>query len=129
MSKLAYDKYMEMSARQISEAEFEDLVSSAEHIISVVTDRYYEWNPFDEEVEWKREAYLRAIVEQVDYFSEAGATSYEAINSQPQSISIGRTSISKGSRTSSTGKEEKKSLLSYGSQLALYGTGLMYRGV
>lgn len=129
MSKLTYSKYMEMSARQISEAEFQDLVSSAEHVISVVTRRYYEWNPFDEEVEWKREAYLRAIVEQVDYFAEAGSTSLEAINSQPQSISIGRTSISKGSRTSSTGKEEKKSLLSYGSQLALYGTGLMYRGV
>lgn len=127
MAMLTYEKYSELSAVGMQPADFDRYIGSAENVISVVTRRFYEFNDFASDAEWRRNAYLRAIVEQVDYFGEMGATSMEAIKAQPQSVTIGRTSISKGSK-GSAGVQEDRSLLSFGSELALQGTGLLYRG-
>lgn len=127
MAMLTYARYKELSAVQLEETDFDRYIKPAESIISVVTRRFYEFNEFETDPEWRKQAYLQAITEQVDFFGEMGAVSMEAIQAQPQSITIGRTTISKGVK-GSVGVQEDRSLLSYGSELALQGTGLLYRG-
>lgn len=127
MAMLTYTKYKELSAVKMIEADFDRYINSAEDIISVVTRRFYEFNDFTTDAEWRKKAYLRAITEQVDFFGDMGAVTMEAIQAQPQSITIGRTTISKGVK-GSVGVQEDRSLLSFGSELALQGTGLLYRG-
>ena len=129
MPKLSYTKYKTMSARQIEEKEFNRLIAAAEEVINIATMRHYQFNDFAGDFEWRKEAYLMAIAQQVDYFSEIGATSLEAINARPQSISLGRTSISYGSSQSLVKEGQATSLLCHGAENSLVGTGLLYRGV
>ena len=129
MARLTYAKYKLLSAKQVVEQEFNKLIAAAEDVINVETLRHYQFNDFDSDVVWRQEAYLMAIAKQVDYFSEVGATSLEAINARPQSISLGRTSISYGASQSAAKENRVASLLCDGARSSLSGTGLLFRGV
>lgn len=60
--------------------------------------------------------------------AESGSMTTQGLNT-PNSFSIGRTTISKGSTTNSTGSDGKPNLLSDDAISLLTHTGLLYRGI
>lgn len=128
MAYLDYMEYLGIAINPIEEEKFKKLNKRATSIINVATRHFYQWNDFESDHEWRKQAVKEATAYQVEFFDEAGATTHEALNNNPQSVSLGRTTINKGSRQGSVTSEDK-SLLSIEAENALLGTGLLFRGV
>ena len=130
MAYLTLDEYKELgNYRDISQDEFRSLETKAETLLDVITDSYYQFNDITKDNEWRVKRVKQALVSQIDYFKETGKTTNEGLNSVPQSVSLGRTSISQGSRYNASGSNESKSLVCDEMFMFLEGTGLLYRGV
>lgn len=129
MSYLSFDEYKELSVDPVDEDEFNKLAKAAERIINITVRRFYEFNDFNRDAEWRQTAYKEAIAHQLDYFKEMGTTTFEGLNNLPQSVQLGRTMISQTSRFNAGGSNEKRSLLSVEAEMTLVGTGLLSRGV
>lgn len=126
--KLTYEEYESISVNPVDAIKFDALSTRAIQIIDIYTRHYYSFVAFETDHDWRKAQVKAAIAFQVDYFSEMGKTSYEGINSAPQSVSLGRTSITQSSSRASE-SSVNKSMLAYEAQLALSGTGLLARGV
>lgn len=126
--KLTYEEYESISVNPVDAIKFDALSTRAIQIIDIYTRYYYSFVAFETDHDWRKAQVKAAIAFQVDYFSEMGKTSYEGINSAPQSVSLGRTSITQSSSRASE-SSVNKSMLAYEAQLALSGTGLLARGV
>lgn len=113
----------------ITPEEFEKLLNKAKNLLDVITNSFYRFNDFDTDNEWRKERVKQALISQVDYFKETGKTTTEGLNGTPQSVSLGRTTISQSSRYNATGSNESKSVISEEMEIYLQGTGLLYRGV
>lgn len=101
-------------------------IQKAEELLDVNTRYYYDTHSFDDDVDWRKKAVKRALLAQVEYFIETGETTAEGINSMPQSVSIGRTSVTTVHGNSA---KKTKSLLCEEFYLHLSGTGLLYKGI
>lgn len=112
-----------------NQEEFEKLVKKAESVLNAHIRHYYRNHDFETDAEWRKSAVKASIAFQVDYFHETQSTSYESLNNTPQTITLGRTTISQTSRFNAAGANEKKPMLCFDSVMALQGTGLLYRGV
>lgn len=128
MTYLEYEEYKELSVEAIEEDRFNVLLPRAEQVIDTITRYHYRNNLFAEDHEWRKDAVKLAVMYQIEFFVEKGATTLEGIQSQPDSFSAGRTSITNRSSRSRE-LETEKSLLATGARNALVATGLLYRGV
>ncbi len=129
MKYLNHAEYKEISSNPIPSEQFDKLIGPAERVVNNAVRRFYYFNDFEKDADWRKEAYREAIAHQVDYYAEMGATTFEGLNNMPQSVQLGRTMISQTSRFNAGGQNEKRSLLSVESEMALVGTGLLSRGV
>ncbi|HEP1570226.1 TPA: hypothetical protein VB825_000670 [Streptococcus suis] len=121
--------YIKIEDLEIEETDtdfVEQAINKAEQLFEVVTRRFYSRVDFETDVEWRKRAVRDALIAQVGYFIDLGALTAQELNSEPETVSLGRTSIgkSKSSRNTST-----SNLLCDEFYLYLSGTGLLYRGV
>lgn len=129
MPYLSYLEFEEISTLDITEVEFNELLPKASILLDTVTNNFYVDNNIELDNEWRVNRFRYALVSQIEYFDEVGGTSFEAINSVPQSFSAGRTSVSNPSRYKSSGSNEIKSIIAEEVYIYLRGTGLLYSGV
>jgi len=109
--------------------EYYKLLSKASDVLKNVTKRFYVHNDFETDVPERKEAYLKALACQIEYFYETGEMTTEGLNATPQMQQIGRTSISKVSSANSNAVNEKKQIVCEDIYLYLDDTGLLDRGI
>lgn len=125
---LTFEEYKDISSNPMTTTDFEKYIKSAVSTINMVTRYFYDFNNFEDDVPFRKKQVKLAIACQVDYFSEMGATTHEALNNKPQSISLGRTTITQ-STSRNADNNRTVSTLSHEALQALHGTGLLNRGV
>ena len=125
---LTYEEYARLSVNPVSRSEFDRLLKRAITVIHVITRHFYEFNNFEDDNDFRKKRVKEALAFQIDHFAEVGETTFEGMNRTPQSVSLGRTTITQTSnrvadntRVISTAPQETIS--------ALQGTGLLNRGV
>jgi len=129
MAYLTFEEYKAMPYKTVSEEEFPDLLETASDVIDPETSFFYRFNSLDEDVvNFRREQFKKAIGCQIGFMAESGSMTTQGLNT-PNSFSIGRTTISKGSTANSTGSDGKPNLLSDDAISLLTHTGLLYRGI
>lgn len=128
MPYLTYDEYTELGFAELDETEFDSLINRAGDAVDSVTRYFYKFNDIYDDVEFRREQFKKSVAAQVEYFHDMGATNSHGM-SEPSTVQIGRTSVSKGSRNSSGQTEEKNKLVSDDIYMYLKGTGLLYKGI
>lgn len=128
MPYTTYDFYQsEYGGQELTEQEFNSLVKHAERKIDMLTyDRIIK-KGFDKFSPYIQRKIQLAVCNQIEYFKEIGGTSEVAV-STPDSVSIGRTSIS-DSNFASTALSLNNGLVGSDVRMYLAPTGLLYAGV
>lgn len=126
---LTFVEYNELIGESVDEARFTELIGKAEQVIDSVTRHFYQFHDLETDIEFRKKQVKLAIAYQVQYFDEVGATTSEGITSRPQSVSLGRTSISSDSRQGVTTQQGNQSIVCEDAYNALHLTGLLNRGV
>ncbi|MEK3890245.1 hypothetical protein [Bacillus sp. FSL K6-3431] len=128
MPYLTYEEYENITLSDMDVVEFDKLLPRASGVIDNVTRNFYQFNDLETDNPFRKRKFKSALAFQIEYFHDVGAVTSEGINS-PQSVTIGRTSVSSGSRGSVQQQESTNKLVSQDALLFLEGTGLLYRGI
>lgn len=131
MAYITFDEYKELTGATGDKVDkFNANLSKASAVIDNITNNFYRLNDLEtDKIKFKADRFKLALCAQIDYFIEVGGNTFEAVNKAPQSFSVGRTSISSGSRNNASGQNETKQLVAEDVYIYLEGTGLLYRGV
>lgn len=103
-----------------------DYVEKAEAVLDSVTQHFYRFNDIETDVPFRRDQFKKALLSQLKYFNSLGTSDFDEIFNQPESFSVGRTSISGGSDDEGG---NSRSPIAADVFMYLEGTGLLYRGV
>lgn len=128
MKYLEYKEYEELGGKATNER-FDSFYPKASVLLDNVTDYRYIKNDLDKDVDFRKNRFKMALVAQINYFDEMDADTFESLNKGPQSVQIGSTTVSNGSRYNAAGSNESKPLVPDDVYICLEGTGLLYRGV
>ena len=128
MPYLTYEEYIDLGFPEIDEQEFNRLLSKASDVVDSVTRSFYKFNDIESDVPFRREQFKKAVAAQIQYFYDMGGTSSHELN-EPGTVTIGRTTVSSGSRNSTSQDDSKNKLVSDDVYMYLQGTGLLYRGL
>lgn len=116
----------------LTETEFNQLLPFAEITIDNVTRYYYKFHDLNsDEKEFRKISFKRAVALLILYMFNTGiktSSDFETLNAF-SSISIGRTSVSKGSKNSTAQNNSNESFPPQEVYDCLALTGLLYRGV
>lgn len=108
---------------------FNALAKQAGDMVDYQTRYFYAQNNIEEDkVTLRVTLFKKAVCAQVKYYDDLGASSAGALNSTPNHISIGRTSITNSGQRG-VGNGEAVDTLSEDTRRYLSGTGLLYRGL
>ena len=131
MAYITFDEYKELTGATGDKVDkFNANLSKASAVIDNITNNFYQFNDLEtDKVKFRADRFKLALCAQIDYFIEVGGNTFEAVNKSPQSFSLGRTSISGGSRNNASGQNETNQLVAEDVYIYLEGTGLLYRGV
>lgn len=129
MPYLTYDEFQKLTDTEIDDKTFNSLIKKASAVLNAETSYFYVKNDITKDNEWRVNQFKQALCAQIEYFDELGATTFEGMNSAPQTFSAGRTNVSNASRYKSSGQNESKPLVAEDVYVFLSGTGLLYRGV
>lgn len=126
MNYLDHVEYKDYGFVEIPNQDFNRLLRKASDVIDNVTRRFYVFTDIEMDVQWRRDAFKKAVAAQIEYFHETGSSTSHGLN-EPTQVTIGRTSI--GGRQGSSSSGGHKDLISNDALMHLQGTGLLYRGV
>lgn len=130
MKYLTQEELQELSTQlDDSPNNVKTLVELAETLVDIYTRRFYFYNDFNNDLLFRRNAVKDAVRDQVKYFKAEDVTTLEGLNEEPQALTIGRTTISNGSRYSNSGKQTTKRIACYGFINNITATGLLWAGV
>lgn len=131
MAYITFDEYNKLTAATNNNLDkFNANLSKASAVIDNITNNFYQFNDLEtDKVKFRADRFKLALCAQIDYFIEVGGNTSEAVNKAPQSFSVGRTSISNGSRNNASGQNETKQIVAEDVYIYLEGTNLLYRGV
>lgn len=107
--------------------ETKTLAKRAERLINLVTRNFYLYNDFQTDNKFRKDCVKEAVIGQMDFFNNTGAMTTEERALQPDSISIGRTTVT--NRSSSNNSRKALGMISDYSMMNLQATGLLFRGV
>lgn len=125
---LTYGEYTQLSINPVEEPEFDKLLKRAITTLNVVTRHFYNFIDFEEDYDFRKVQVKAALAFQIDYFNEVGATTFGGMNRTPQSVSLGRTTITQSSSRVAD-NNRVISIIPQEAINALQGTGLLSRGV
>lgn len=126
MPYLTYQEYLNLGFSEIEESEFNRLLPKASEDVDGVTRHFYKFNNLADDVPFRQEQFKKAVTAQIEYFHDMGATSSHGLE-EPSTVTIGRTTLSEGSRNSN--KTTQRGLISKDVFFYLKDTGLLYRGL
>ena len=131
MAYITFDEYKELTAATYDNVDkFNANLSKASAVIDNITNNFYQFNDLEtDKVKFRADRFKLALCAQIDYFIEVGGNTFETVNKAPQSFSVGRTSISSGSRNNASGQNETNQLVAVDVFIYLGGTGLLNRSV
>ena len=109
--------------------ELKTAVEQSEKLVDIYTRRHYAQKDFESENPFVKDCVKDAVREQARFLIRNNVNYLEEINDVPQSLTIGRTTISNASKYSNAVKGATKSIASIGFIDTLSATGLLYRGV
>lgn len=127
MAYITYEDYEEYGFPFVERGEFESLIKRASDEVDKETKFFYVNKDIETDHPIRRENFKKAVAAQVAHFDELGATTSTGVNA-PQTVTMGRTSMTTGSRGGSGGAETV-SILSPDARSYLESVGLMYRGL
>lgn len=127
MPYLTFEEYKAVSRNNIDPEDYPFLEQKAADVLDGVTNDFYQHTDLENDWDWRKSKFKKAVASQIDYFYEMGATSSHGLQ-EVATIQIGRTMLSTGTSRSSA-KAEKNSLLSEDVVVYLRNTGLLYQGV
>lgn len=128
MAYLTYTEYEALGLSNLTQSEFDDLISKASFVLDSQTRDFYQFTDLESDMPYRKQKFKTAVALQVEYMHQSSATStYEA--NTPQSWSVGRTSVSESSRYSNTGRNETPTIVCDDAILALSGSGLLSRNI
>ncbi|EAV9834817.1 hypothetical protein RAZ63_001495 [Listeria monocytogenes] len=130
MAYLTYEEYQEITDdTSLSETDFNKYLKKASAVLDWLTRRFYVMNDLESDHKIRREAFKDALAGQVQYFGDSGVMTASDMG-EPDSFSIGGTSVSNGSDSSSDGtNNDLKNMVCPDIYIYLEGTGLLARGV
>src|SRR5690625_2489799 len=128
MPYLTFKEYQDVGFGELEEDEFDKLLPRASDVLNSVTRSFYEFNDIDEDVEFRRERFKKALAVQIQFFNDMGATTSYDIDT-PAHVQIGRTSGSTSSRYTGNNKDDRNRLISEDALMYLRDTGLLYAGI
>ena len=110
---LSHQAYNQMgSFRRIASSEsYYGLAYKANDVLRHVTERFYEKNDFEGDAQGRKEAYLKALACQIEYFYETGETTTAGLNHTVGQAQLGRTNISMLSHMDEAGNVVPKPLV------------------
>lgn len=126
MAYLTYEEYLEMGYVKVDPSEFERLLKRASDSVDGITNHFYRFNDIEDDVPFRQEQFKKAVAAQIEYFYEMGSVNSHGLDT-PQSVTIGRTSMSTGNTHS--GSQDKNNLVSPDVFFLLSNTGLLYTGI
>lgn len=129
MPYLTHEEYKGFGFEGLTDVEFNKLLPKSSAILDNVTNHFFQRIDITKYNSWTVGKFKQALCSQIEYFNALGATTFDSINSSPQSFSAGRTSVSNASRFNPSGENESKSLVAEEVYMFLEGTGLLYSGV
>src|SRR5690625_7686133 len=107
MPYLTYEEYQELGFNEIKEDEFNKLLPRASDVLNSVTRSFYEFNDINDDVEFRRTRFKKALAVQIQFFNDMGDTpSYDIAT--PAHIQIRRTSVSSTGRSEGSTNSNKK---------------------
>ena len=127
---ITYEEYIASGEyTDIPQDEFNKLEKKAGLVLDSLTRFFYKNRSLEDDVEFRREAFKMAMVEQIDYFYGNSLTKVSDLTSNGEyaSVTIGRTSQSLN--TAANGSNPRSKETSEDVLLYLRGTGLLYRGL
>src|SRR5690554_2555517 len=128
MPYLTYDEYNDLGLSEIEETEFNKLVLIAGDVLDHVTRNFYQFNSLDDDVEFRRTKFKKAVAAQVQFFHDMGAISSHELN-EPSHVLIGRTTMAQNTRSSNSQEETKNNIISNDVYIYLNDTGLLNRSI
>lgn len=129
MPYLTYDEFKLLSQSDLTLEQFNALLPKSSAVLNSATNFFYVRNSMALDNSWRVNQFKQALCAQIEYFHVLGASSFEEINSAPQTFSAGRTTVSNASRYKPSGANESKSLMAEDIFIFLDGTGLLFSGV
>ncbi|MGE8004040.1 hypothetical protein [Lysinibacillus sp. NPDC093216] len=128
MPYLTYEEYQEIGFSDVTVDDFPKLERKASDVLDSITRDFYQLNDLDSDFPLRRDKFKKAVVAQIDYFYDMGATSSHGIQ-EPATVQIGRTTLSSSAKGSSSTQSAENSLVSKDALMYLRNTGLLYRGI
>ena len=128
MKYLEFKEYEELGGKATNKR-FVSFYPKASVLLDNVTDYRYIKNDLTKDIDFRKNRFKMALVAHINYFDEMDADTFESLNKMPQTIQIGSTTVSNGSRYNAAGANESKPLVPDDVYICLEGTGLLYRGV
>lgn len=126
MPYLTYEEYNQLGFADMEEAEFNKLLPKASDVVDGVTRHFYKFKDLESDAQFRKEQFKKAVAAQIEYFYETGSTHSYGMN-EPQSVSIGRTSMTTGSNPFQNGVQN--GLICKDVYFYLKDTGLLYTGI
>ena len=114
------------SFRSIADSEtYYNLLYKAGDVLLHLTNHFYRDHDFVSDEATRKNAYLKALACQVEYFYEMGEMTTAGLNNVPQAMDLGRTKVSMMANVNETGTTVPKSIVCPDIYLYLDGTGLL----
>lgn len=123
---ITQEEYEEFTGKDAPK-NFKYLLEIASAELDSVTRFYFKHNELTNDL--KSMQFKKALIFQVDFFITNKAHSVEQLNSKPDSVRIGDTTVSYNRTGTGAESSKRDTALSKDALNALRGTGLLYRGV
>ena len=127
LSHQAYNQFRSFESITDSQVYY-SLHDKASDVLFHTTNHYYARHDFETDEEGRRQAYLKALACQIEYFYETGQMTTAGLNSTPQVMELGRTKVSMMAHVNDEGTSVPKSIVCPDLSLYLEGTGLLDGG-
>ena len=127
MAYLTFEEFQSKSQVDLTQEDFDKYLGRSSDLLDYLTSYFYVVNDVVLVNPWINDQFKKALVAQIEYFNEIGSTSFESMNSGPQSFSAGRTSVTQ--KQGSSNQQVSKELVAEEVYIYLSGTGLLFRGV
>ena len=125
MYYLTYEEFQFWGTTTVLEEDFQILLSKASDVLDNITRSFYRFNDINLDVPFRRERFKKAVVAQIDYFSDMGTTSTHQLAAL-NTVTLGRTHISGGTTNAKT---SAVNIVASDVYMLLHDTGLLYKGV
>lgn len=134
MEYLTFEEYQSLPIHDetVDEATFKKFIGKSSLVLDELTRNFYQLHALNDDPDTFRSGrFKQALGLQISYFSELGTDSSLESSQQPQSISMGRTTISyqKDTTVTYSNSSPLQEMLAPEARSVLIGTGLLYRGI